>query len=322
MNTSFYQKKINHELQNNHFNGEPEELYKPIRYILDLGGKRLRPLLTLYGSYLFSGNCEKAVKPSLGVEVFHNFTLIHDDIMDKAPLRRGEATVHTKWDDNVAILSGDTMLFKAYEFLIQVDDDIVKKVIDLFNACAIEVCEGQQYDMNFEKREQVSEGEYINMIRLKTAVLLGFSLQLGALIGGADDDASALLQKFGEYIGIGFQLKDDLLDVYGDSNKIGKQHGGDIIANKKTYLLISALNLADKHQKQRLDHALFSLKDNREKVKEVIAIYNEIGIKELTEEKMNEYFEGAFTYLDKIKCNPEYKQKLISFSRGLIDRDH
>jgi len=321
MDTKYYLKQINYELSNHHFEGKPPELYEPIRYILGLGGKRLRPLLTLYGCYLFSGDCDKALIPSLGVETFHNFTLIHDDIMDKAPLRRGKSTVHTKWNNNVGILSGDTMLFKAYEFLITVDDSIVKKVVDLFNACAIEVCEGQQYDMNFEQRDNVSESEYINMIRLKTAVLLGFSLQLGGLIGGADDEDAKLLRKFGENIGIGFQLKDDLLDVYGDHEKFGKQVGGDIIANKKTYLLIKTLELATEKQSKLLNELLYSDYEPQKKVREVTRIYDEIGIKEITEEKMNEYFDGAFQYLDQVECQSNQKQELAEFSSYLIKRD-
>ena len=322
MNKEHYINRINTELGNHHFDGDPEELYEPIRYILKLGGKRLRPLLTLYGCYLFSGGCDKAIIPSLGVEAFHNFTLIHDDIMDNAPLRRGKSTIHTKWNENIAILSGDTMLFKAYEFLIQVDEHLVKKVIELFNTCAIEVCEGQQYDMNFEKQGSVAEHQYINMIRLKTAVLLGFSLQLGALIGGADDEDAALLQKFGVNIGIGFQLKDDLLDVYGDAEKFGKQVGGDIIANKKTYLLIKALNSADEKQHNELINWLAYTGEPKQKVEEVTKIYNQLGIKEHTEQKMDEYFKGAFTHLEQVNCDPDRKEELISFSRILIDRDH
>ena len=322
MDTKYYLEKINRELSNHHFDGKPRELYEPIRYILGLGGKRLRPLLTLYGCYLFSGGCKKALVPSLGVETFHNFTLVHDDIMDNAPLRRGKSTVHTKWNNDVGILSGDTMLFKAYEFLIRVDDSIVKKVINLFNACAIEVCEGQQYDMNFEQRDGVGESEYINMIRLKTAVLLGFSLQLGGLIGGADDENAELLRKFGENIGIGFQLKDDLLDVYGDHEKFGKQVGGDIIANKKTYLLIKALELGSEKQVEQLNELLHGNYEPEEKVRQVTHIYDEIGINEITHKKMNEYFDGAFRYLDQVDCDPNHREQLATFSEYLINRDH
>jgi len=322
MDNQYYINRINKELANHYFDGEPEELYEPIRYILTLGGKRLRPLLTIYGSYLFSGKCENAIIPSLGVEAFHNFTLIHDDIMDNAPLRRGKSTVHTKWNDNIAILSGDTMLFKAYEFLIQVDESLVKKVIELFNTCAIEVCEGQQYDMNFEDVDVVKEADYINMIRLKTAVLLGFSLRLGALIGGASDKDAGLLQKFGVNIGIGFQLKDDLLDVYADAEKFGKQVGGDIIANKKTYLLIKALNSANQKQYKKLVHWLNTTDQPKQKVEAVTRIYNELQIKEQTEQKMDKYFDGAFTHLDQVDCDSNRKQELIDFSRIIIDRDH
>lgn len=312
---------INKQINNSGFQKDPPELYEPIRYFLKNGGKRLRPLLTLFGCYLFTDDISKALKPGIGVEIFHNFTLVHDDIMDKAPIRRGNETVHEKWDQNVAILSGDTMLFKAYDYLIQVDNELIFKVISAFNNCAVEVCEGQQHDMNFESRSNVSEEEYISMIRAKTASLLGFSLKLGALIGGATDMDAENLGNFGLSLGIGFQLKDDLLDVYGEAHKFGKRVGGDIIANKKTYLLIQALNLSNHSQRKRLQYWLQKDEPADEKVKEVTDIYNEIGIKELTESKMDEFFYSGFQYLEQVNCETERKEKLNDFSKKLIHRD-
>ena len=314
-------RQINKKLAESHNGRAPSELYEPIRYILDLGGKRLRPLLTLFACYLFSGKTDKALLPSLGIEIFHNFTLIHDDIMDNAPLRRGSKTIHEQWNQNIAILSGDTMLFKAYDYLVQVEDHLIRKVIKLFNQCAVEVCEGQQMDMNFENRESVSEQEYIQMITSKTAALLGFSLQLGALIGGADDENAEDLKNFGINLGIGFQLKDDLLDVFGDTAKFGKKVGGDIIANKKTYLLIRALNLANKRQHEELLYWLGEKNRNEEKIINVTSIYNEIGIREITESKINEYFDAGFCYLEQVECPGRRKSELSEFSRSLIERE-
>ncbi|MCP4520418.1 MAG: polyprenyl synthetase family protein [Cytophagales bacterium] len=314
--------KLNHEISTYNFGENPNELYDPIEYILSLGGKRIRPLLTCLGSYLFDDDVEKAIMPSLGVEVFHNFSLMHDDIMDKAPLRRGKETVHTKWNDNIAILSGDAMLVKSYDFLLKVAPTLLPEVIQEFNKCACEVCEGQQFDMNFETLETVTEGEYIEMIKLKTAVLLGFALKLGAIIGGADKESAENLYKFGVNIGIGFQLKDDLLDVFGEQSKVGKQVGGDIISNKKTYLLIQALNLANTEQKAILDEWISKTEfDATEKVKAITQIYHEIGIKALAEQKMNEYFDGGFAYLEKVEANQEKKAFLAEFSKSLINRE-
>jgi len=312
---------INEEIANSGFDKKPDELYEPIRYFLKNGGKRLRPLLTLFGCYLFTDEVQKALKPGIAVEIFHNFTLVHDDIMDNAPIRRGKKTIHEKWNQNIAILSGDTMLFKAYDYLLEVDNSIVKKVITIFNKCAVKVCEGQQYDMNFEERDTVDESEYIEMIQAKTASLLGFSLQLGALAGGADEKDAELLQKFGLMLGTGFQLKDDLLDVYGNTDKFGKRVGGDIIANKKTYLLIQALSQADSNQRKIITDWFSKNGPADEKVEQITRIYNQIGIKELTESKMNSIFTSGFHYLEQVNCNEERKKQLIDFSKNLIDRE-
>ncbi|WP_017730089.1 polyprenyl synthetase family protein [Nafulsella turpanensis] len=313
---------INREIAHYTFGEDPAELYEPIRYMMALGGKRLRPVLTLLGHSLWKEDTANALKPALAVEVFHNFTLMHDDIMDQAPLRRGEPTVHEKWNANIAILSGDVMLVKAYELLLNAQPAILKSVLQKFNQCAAEVCEGQQFDMNFESRQQVSQEEYLNMIRLKTAVLLGFSLELGAMLAGASEAESAQLYQFGTNIGIGFQLQDDLLDVYADKEKFGKQVGGDILSNKKTFLLINALERAEGATATQLQSWLQKTSyEPEEKVAAITAIYEQLGIRALTEAKMNEYFEQAFSLLDQLELPEERKKRLLSFTHQLIMRD-
>ncbi len=314
--------QINHKLEEQQFGEAPKTLYDPIDYIMSLGGKRLRPLLVILAYRLFKEDHEKILDQAIAVEVFHNFTLMHDDIMDQAPLRRGKPTVHKKWSENVAILSGDVMLVKAYDLLLGTDTNL-KQVIKDFNTCAAGVCEGQQFDMNFEELPTVSEAEYINMIRLKTAVLLGFSLKLGAMLAGAPENASNALYQFGVDIGIGFQLKDDLLDVYADQEKFGKQVGGDIISNKKTYLLLKALELANTQQAEQLRFWINSTSFNpEEKVEVVKSIYNELGIEELTLNKMNDFFEKGFNGLNKISLDEEKKKPLIEFTNYLINREN
>lgn len=304
------------------FGSNPKELYEPINYILSLGGKRLRPILTLLSYQLFDNEYKHAIFPALGIEVFHNFTLLHDDIMDNAPMRRGKQTVHEKWNENVAILSGDVMLVKAYDLFLHSEKGDLRTIISKFNKCAAEVCEGQQYDMNFESTDAVSEDEYLEMIRLKTAVLLGFALELGAIIGGAGENISNDLYKFGINIGLGFQLKDDLLDVYADSAKFGKQVGGDIIANKKTFLLIKALENAPEAQQKQLNFWLDKKEfDADEKVREVKAIYDQLGIKYLTEHKMNEFFDNGLAILNNLPVAEEKKQPLKQLALQLIDRE-
>ncbi|WP_288339929.1 polyprenyl synthetase family protein [uncultured Roseivirga sp.] len=312
---------INNRLTEHSYGEQPNELYEPIRYIMSLGGKRLRPVLVLLAYKLFKDDHEAILDQALAVEVFHNFTLMHDDIMDDAPLRRGKQTVHEKWDSSTAILSGDVMLVRAYDLLLDAPGDL-RAIIKAFNECAAGVCEGQQFDMNFETMSSVTEEDYINMIRLKTAVLLGFSLQFGAMLAGASEASTKALYKFGVDIGIGFQLKDDLLDVYADQEKFGKQVGGDIISNKKTFLLLKALELANKEQKTQLTQWIDKKEfDSAEKVEEVTAIYDQIGIKELTLAKMNEYFNKGFESLNKIEVAEERKTGLKSFAQYLIERD-
>lgn len=299
----------------------PAELYDPIKYIMALGGKRLRPMLTLLTANLFTDNWQKSLEPALAVEVFHNFTLMHDDIMDNAPLRRGKPTVHEKWNANVAILSGDVMLVNAYELFLNVSPELLPKVLKRFNRTAAEVCEGQQLDMNFEKRDFVSEKEYLEMIRLKTSVLLGYAMELGAMLAGADQSVVDNLYNAGVCFGLGFQLTDDLLDVYGDPEKFGKQVGGDIISNKKTFLLIEALERSTGNDKVELLDWL-SKKEfyALEKVNAITTLYSKLGINLVTEKLINSYFQKGFDILNQIDVSSVKKQPLIAFVEMLTTR--
>ena len=310
-------------VETNTYNGHPPELYNPVAYIMGLGGKRLRPCLLLMACDLFGGDVEAAIEPALAIEVFHNFTLMHDDIMDKAPLRRGKPTVHQKWNNNIAILAGDVMMVEANKLIMQVPDAILRAVLDVFNQTAIGVCEGQQIDMNFELRDDVAIAEYINMIRLKTAVLLGGALKIGALIGGATQPEACALYNFGEKLGVAFQLQDDILDVYGDPEKFGKQVGGDILSNKKTYLLIKALQLAGAQDKQQLDYWLAAQNYQPEtKIQAVMDIYNRLNVREAAEAEMNQYSNQAFASLDGINRQPQYKAIIKEFAEQLLIREY
>jgi|SRR6185312_3659434 len=305
------------------FPGYPAELYEPITYILSLGGKRMRPALLLMACDLFGGDVDAAVPPALAIEVFHNFTLMHDDIMDNAPLRRGQTTVHEKWNQNVGILSGDVMLIEGYKLMMQVEERLLRPIMNIFNSTAVSVCEGQQIDMEFEQRNDAGIDEYLEMIRLKTAVVLGSALKIGALIGGADQQDAELLSVFGEQLGIAFQLQDDILDVYGNPEKFGKQVGGDIISNKKTYLLIKALERANEKQRQELDD-LIALKqfDNVEKVAAVTALYDVLEVRQHAEATMQAFAEKAFVALDAINLPEAQKQYLRDFADGLLVREN
>lgn len=317
-----YHTLIEQEIKKHKFGKEPASLYEPIRYLMGLGGKRMRPLLTLLAYALYKDDVKEAVPYAVAVEAFHNFTLMHDDIMDNAPLRRGNVTVHEKWNVNTAILSGDVMLVKVYEMFLSLEPDKLKIILKAFNKCAAEVCEGQQWDMEFETIDRVTEKQYINMIRLKTAVLLGFSLELGAILADASAEDQKALREFGINIGIGFQLKDDLLDAYADPKKFGKQVGGDILANKKTYLLIKALEKAKGKQKQKLMALLNGEKIGpKKKIDSVKEIYNSLYIPEQTAKKVNQYFEKGFKNLDTLTCNPEAKSVLRKFTGDLIGRE-
>lgn len=314
--------KIEQKIEALPLSEEPQNLYDPIRYILSLGGKRLRPMLVLLGYGLEKNDFDAIVEPALGVELFHNFTLMHDDIMDDAPLRRGRPTVHEKWNSTVAILSGDTMMVKAYDLMLKTPSARLQETLAKFNKCAVEVCEGQQLDMNYEEHKSISEGQYIEMIRLKTAVLLGFSLEFGGILAGLEGKHLQQLNAIGEQAGIGFQLMDDLLDVYADSAKFGKQVGGDIVSNKKTYLLIKALELANPDQRKELDKWLSTEEfDNEEKVEAVKAIYGELGIYEITQKKMNAYYDEAFRLLEHFDGEEEGKKQLKIFLQKLMKRE-
>ncbi|MCG8340438.1 MAG: polyprenyl synthetase family protein [Cytophagales bacterium] len=301
----------------------PKELYQPITYLLNLGGKRIRPLLTLLAYQLFRDNVESIVRPALAVEVFHNFTLVHDDIIDEAPLRRGHSTVHKKWNTNTAILAGDVMMIKALTLLDGLESDKFSTIIEEFCSCAIQVCEGQQLDMNFETHDHITEEDYLQMIRLKTAVLLGFSLKFGAQLGGADPHTTQLLYDVGVNLGISFQLKDDLLDVYAQEAKLGKQIGRDISTNKKTYLRIKAFELADTQQKKILTHWLQkSPANHEEKVYAVKAIFDQLDIQTHTEKKAQAYCKQALTLIEKIEAKPTPKDLLKTFANELFYREN
>ncbi len=315
---------IQSEIDKTVYGEKPVELYEPIEYIMALGGKRMRPALTLIAANLFKDNWEFALKPAVAVEVFHNFTLMHDDIMDAAPLRRGQATVHEKWSDDVAILSGDVMLVAAYDLLLEVENKHFKRVVKRFNRTAAEVCEGQQFDMNFATRDDVTEDEYINMIRLKTSVLLGFALELGGIISDADEKTTGLLYEIGVNMGLGFQLKDDLLDVYGDPEKFGKQVGGDIIENKKTWLLIKALEKSKASNPvlyEDLQSWISKTGKDTEKVTAVTEIYDKLGIKTAAENLANAYFKKGLNALKAIRVDDERKLPLKEFAAYLMARE-
>ncbi|CAN5401654.1 polyprenyl synthetase family protein [soil metagenome] len=319
------QELINQRLQELNFSGDPATLYEPIRYMMALGGKRIRPVLVLMGTELFKGDLKQALSAATGIEVFHNFTLLHDDIMDNAPLRRAMPTVHAKWNSNIAILSGDAMFVKACQLMMDVPDHAVRKVMEVFNRTALEVCEGQQLDMDFETEPSVNIDRYLDMIRLKTAVLVGCSLEVGAIIAGADDKAAQHLYDFGVNLGIAFQLQDDILDVYGDAAKFGKQVGGDIIANKKTLLLLYAIASASGDLSVELANSLLMPVDAAnayQKVEAVKQIYNRLNVREYAETQMQSSYELALTHLDAIVASQEEKTALRELAKSLMIREH
>ncbi len=299
---------------------EPRDLYDPIRYFLNIGGKRIRPILTLLGAELFGMKKEDVVPQALSVEVFHNFTLIHDDIMDEAPLRRNQPTVHEKWNTNVAVLSGDVMLIKAYQLLCKAPGEKLPEILELFNNTAVEVCEGQQLDMDFESRDDVTIAEYIEMIRLKTSVLLGAALNLGAIVAGASTEDKKHLYSFGQNIGIAFQIQDDILDLYADPEKFGKQVGGDVISNKKTVLQLTAIANANKAQcnilQQLQKETNLPLKISRTR-----ELFDQLKAKQDCQEMMQEYYSRAKQSLDKISVSDEMKANLLQLGSYLMDRE-
>lgn len=298
----------------------PPNLYQPLHYFMQIGGKRIRPILTLLSAKLFNGKIEQAISASLAIEYFHNFSLIHDDIMDEAPLRRGKETVHTKWNANIAILSGDVLLIKAYQELAKQDSKHLADLLFLFNKTAIEVCEGQQMDMDFETQKDVSVSEYIEMIRLKTSVLLGCALEFGAIISDASKVERKLIYDFGQNIGIAFQIQDDILDLYGNEAAFGKQVGGDIISNKKTLLYLKALDLANPFQKEFLSN-LQQINNPKDKVEQAKVIFAELGVKDTVLQIRNKYFEKGLNALDKINIPEDEKQSLKILVDFLKDRE-
>ncbi len=303
------------------YDRQPQSLYDPVKYVLSAGGKRIRPSFVLMAYNIFKDDLETALPAAAALETYHNYTLLHDDLMDNADMRRGRPTVHKKWDANTAILSGDTMLSLAYLHLAKVDSKYLKPALDLFTETALEVSEGQQFDMEFETRHDVTEDEYIEMIRLKTSVLLACALKMGALLGGASEEDADLLYRFGEKVGLAFQLQDDYLDVYGDPEVFGKAIGGDIVSNKKTYMLINAWNRADEAERAELLRWI-EAEDfvRKEKVEAVTAIYNRLGIDRLAEKKISEYFDESRQYLSRVGADESRKAVLLDYAMAMMNR--
>ncbi len=315
-------KKVNDCLSSLPYDRKPASLYEPVQYVLSLGGKRIRPVLMLLGYQLWREQPEDIIMPAIGLETYHNYTLLHDDLMDNADMRRGHETVHRRWDANKAILSGDSMLVLAYQRVAQVPPKKLQKVLDLFTVTALEIGEGQEYDMAFETRNDVTEDEYIEMIRLKTSVLLACAMKMGAILADAPEQDVNRLYKVGEQLGLAFQLQDDLLDVYGDPKVFGKAIGGDIMSNKKTYMLINAYNRANDSQRAELQRWLDAKNpDRKEKVTAVTRLYDEIGIRQLCETKINEYFDQARRTLDLVNVGDERKQPLRQYMDEMLHRD-
>ena len=301
---------------------EPRGLYEPIEYVLSLGGKRIRPMLMMMAYELWKDDSEKILPQAVALETFHNFTLLHDDVMDHADVRRGKPTVHKKWDENTAILSGDNMLVLAFKWMQQCPADKMPAVLETFADSAIEIDEGQQLDVDFEERSDVREEEYIEMIRLKTSVLLACALKIGAILAGAPEKDVENLYKFGEAIGLSFQLQDDYLDVYGNPEVFGKAIGGDITSNKKTYMLINAFNKAEGEDRKELERWINARSfDREEKVKAVTAIYNKLGIDKMAKAKMEQYYNDAIAFLDKVDVNEDKKRTLRDYADMMMKRE-
>lgn len=314
--------KVNEFIDGLTYDRKPESIYEPIRYVLSIGGKRIRPVLMLLAYNMYKDDPEHILMPACALETYHNYTLLHDDLMDNADVRRGVPTVHRKWNANTAILSGDSMLVVAYQRMAQCDADKLKPVLDLFTETALEIGEGQQYDMDFECRNDVTEEEYIEMIRLKTSVLLACAMKIGAILADAPAEDADLLYKFGEQLGLAFQLQDDLLDVYGDPKVFGKAIGGDITSNKKTYMLINAMQRADDRQRAELERWISARDfDRAEKIAAVTGIYNQLGIRELCETRINHYFAESEKSLARVAVSDERKAQLREFMAALLKRE-
>lgn len=315
------QEKVNAYIASLPYERKPKSLYDPIEYVLAAGGKRIRPSFVLMAYNLFHDDVDRILPVATALETYHNYTLLHDDLMDKADMRRGRPTVHKKWDDNTAILSGDTMLVLAYEHLAKCDTKYLKPALDLFTETALEVSEGQQFDMEFETRNDVAEEEYIEMIRLKTSVLLACALKMGAVVAGASDTDANALYAFGEKVGLAFQLQDDLLDVYGDPKVFGKAIGGDITSNKKTFMLINAFNRADAGTRAELERWTTATEfDPAEKIAAVTEIYNRLGIDKLAEQRIKEYFEQSRLHLDELSVSDDRKAVLREYTERMMNR--
>lgn len=316
-------KLVNDYLEQLPYDRRPASLYEPIRYVLSMGGKRIRPVLMLLSYNLFKEDPETILMPACALETYHNYTLLHDDLMDNADLRRGHETVHKKWNANTAILSGDSMLVLAYQRMQQCSSDKMAEVLALFTETALEIGEGQEYDMAFEHRDDVSEEEYIEMIRLKTSVLLACALKIGAILAGASKEDADNLYRFGEQIGLAFQLQDDFLDVYGDTRVFGKAIGGDITSNKKTFMLINALNHANDDQRRQLESWIGATKfDRDEKVAAVTRLYNEIGIDRMAQDKIAYYFEQSRKYLQAVSVDESRKAELAAYAQRMMNRQY
>ena len=314
-------KKVNEALDNLVYDREPASLYDPIRYVLSIGGKRVRPVLTLLSYNLYKDTPLSIMSQALGLETYHNFTLLHDDLMDHADMRRGHETVHKKWDANRAILSGDTMLLQAFERVEDCDPAKLPAVFKVFIQTTLEIGEGQQLDVEFENRNDVTEDEYIEMIRLKTSVLLACACKVGAIMAGAPAEDIENMYKFGEKLGLAFQLQDDLLDVYGDPAVFGKNIGGDITSNKKTYMLINAVNRATPQQRDELTKWIEAKEfDRNEKVAAVTELYNEIGIRKLCEQKIEQYYQESLVYLAKVNVSDERKAEIKAYAADMMKR--
>jgi geranylgeranyl diphosphate synthase, type II len=325
MNSDSFSKQLSQFINDNPIVGQPSKLYEPINYILKLGGKRVRPMILLMANKMFREIDESSISAAMAIEVFHNFTLIHDDIMDKAPLRRGKETVHQKWDDNTAILSGDAMMIKSYTYLEKLNPEVLAKVFPLFNKTALEVCEGQQFDMNFETEQEVKLDSYIRMIELKTSVLIGAAMKIGAIIGGASDSDADNIYSFGRDLGIAFQLQDDYLDLYGDPDKFGKRVGGDVVANKKTYLTIKAFQKANPSQLAKLEKLYKStnltFEQEEDKIVEVRKIFDEIDVKTDLRNEIQNFYNSSLKFLENVELPSEKKEDFVKFAEKLIQRD-
>lgn len=314
---------VNEAIKSLPFNRQPASLYEPVKYVLSIGGKRMRPVLMLLAYNLFKENPQSILNQACALETYHNYTLLHDDLMDNADLRRGHETVHKRWNANTAILSGDSMLVLAFQQMAQCPEDKLKAVLDLFTETALEIGEGQQYDMDFEHRMDVREDEYIEMIRLKTSVLLACALKMGALLADASAEDADLLYKFGEQIGLAFQLQDDFLDVYGDTKVFGKAIGGDIVSNKKTFMLINAFLRANEQQLAELHRWVEATEfDEQEKIAAVTRLYNEIGINTLAQERIDHYFKQGLACLEAVKIDAERKANLTAYVYKLMKRNY